>query len=432
MRALLVLLRGRRELRLLLGAALVSQIGDWALSVGLAYYIYVLTGSTIASGLMLMAALLPSVLMGSLAGVFADRWDRRRTMIIVSVLMAAGLLPLLLVHAAGEAWVIYLVAFTLNTLEQFFLPTEAALLPHLVDDAELGTANVLNGQAKDVSRLIGSALGGLLVVSAGLHWLVIFDAGSFLFAAGLLAVLRDPRPAAVPFGAPFGAPIVEQVVAGRVGALMRDWREGASIALRHRHLRGLLLFAAVTGIGQGAFSTLFAPFVRSVLHADAPTYGVIVAVQAAGGIVGGFIAAVVAARFSPTAMFAWGSVAFGTIDLMLFCYPLVLGGIWPAIVLMLAVGLPSALSIAGLMTLFQSYTADRYRGRVFGALSALGGAGALVGAIGSGALASVLGILPVICLQGPGHVVIGAWFGLRERHNVSTDENQFLSVETAT
>ncbi len=425
MRSLVRLLRSRGSFRLLLGAAVISQTGDWALNVGLAYYIYVLTGSTIASGVMLVAALLPTVLLGSFAGVFADRWDRRRTMVTVTVAMALGLLPLLLVHSADQAWIIYVVAFGQNTLEQFFLPAEAALLPNLVERDELSTANVLNGQTRDVSRLIGSALGGVLVVSAGLHWLVVADVGSFLLAVVLLVAMRVPRRRPRAEETP-----VDAVVVSRTKALLREWRDGASIAVRHPQLRALIVFAAVTGIGQGAFSTLFAPFARSVLHAGAPTYGVIVAVQAAGGIVGGFVAAVIAGRFSPAAMFGWGSVAFGTIDLMLFCYPLVLGGAWPAIVLMLAVGLPSALSIAGLMTLFQLYTDDAYRGRVFGALTALSGCGMLIGAVGSGALAAWIGILPVICLQGPGHIVIGGWFGLRDRSAVPSSETQILRNET--
>ena len=81
MRAIALALR-HRELRLLLTAGLVSLTGDWVLRVGLAYYVYALTGSTLASALMLLASFVPQILLGSLAGVFVDRWDLRRTMVV--------------------------------------------------------------------------------------------------------------------------------------------------------------------------------------------------------------------------------------------------------------------------------------------------------------------------------------------------------------
>src|ERR1700734_2284062 len=81
---------GRRDLRLLLSAGLISQLGDWVLRVGLTYYIYVLTGSTLASALMLVASFVPQILLGSLAGVFVDRWEPRLTMIGANLLLAGG------------------------------------------------------------------------------------------------------------------------------------------------------------------------------------------------------------------------------------------------------------------------------------------------------------------------------------------------------
>ncbi|MGW3108465.1 MFS transporter [Streptomyces sp. NPDC001100] len=102
MRAVVVALR-RRHLRLLLSAGLVSLTGDWILRVGLAYYVYELTGNTLASALVLLASFIPQIVLRSLAGVFVDRWDLRRTMVAASVLLALGLLPLLAVHRPGPA-----------------------------------------------------------------------------------------------------------------------------------------------------------------------------------------------------------------------------------------------------------------------------------------------------------------------------------------
>src|SRR5215218_6010880 len=100
-------LRRRRDLRLLLAANLVSQSGDWILGIGIAYSVYDLTGSTMASAASLLAGVLPQVVAGPVAGVLVDRWDRRRSMIGANLAMALGILPLLMVTDAGLVWLVY-------------------------------------------------------------------------------------------------------------------------------------------------------------------------------------------------------------------------------------------------------------------------------------------------------------------------------------
>src|SRR5262245_949693 len=98
----------RRNFALVWTGGLISLTGDWVLFVGLPLYVYDRTGSALATGAMLLARLLPMVLLGSVAGVFVDRWDRRRTLIVANLLLAAGLLPLLAV--TGPLWPVYAVA----------------------------------------------------------------------------------------------------------------------------------------------------------------------------------------------------------------------------------------------------------------------------------------------------------------------------------
>ncbi len=122
MRATWRMLAGRRDLRLVLSAGLISLSGDWILIIGLIYRVYVVTGSTVASALTMASSFAPQVLLGAVAGVFADRWDRKRTMISANLLMAGGLLPLLLVRGAGQVWIVYLVMFAEGAVRQFFSP----------------------------------------------------------------------------------------------------------------------------------------------------------------------------------------------------------------------------------------------------------------------------------------------------------------------
>src|SRR5437762_8156300 len=107
---MIAILRQRNFALLWLGG-LVSFAGDWMLFIALPVYVYDLTGSALATGGMFIAQTLPRLLMGSVAGVFVDRWDRRRTMIAADLSRAAILLLLLLVRSADQIWLIYLVAF---------------------------------------------------------------------------------------------------------------------------------------------------------------------------------------------------------------------------------------------------------------------------------------------------------------------------------
>jgi MFS family permease len=101
----------KRDFALLWFGGLISQIGDWLLSIGLPVYVYMRTGSTIQTSIMLITGFVPSLLLGSFAGVFVDRWDRRKTMLICNLLMALALLPLLFVHSGRDLWIVYTVQF---------------------------------------------------------------------------------------------------------------------------------------------------------------------------------------------------------------------------------------------------------------------------------------------------------------------------------
>ena len=391
MRALWGVLVRHRDYRFLLAAGLVSLTGDWVLSIGLTYYVYAVTGSTMASGTVLLASFLPQVLLGSLAGVFVDRWDRRRTMIGANPLLAVGLLPLLAVDGADRVWIAYLVVLFESCVEQFFTPAESSLVPHLVAESDLMTANALNGQNRNLARLVGAALGGVAAGVGGVALVAAVDAATFVLAAGLILLIKA-RP--------------RYLVAQRP-SLRDEWRSGLELARNEPTLRLLFVVAAITSVGEGIIGALAAPFVRDVLRGSASAFGTINAAQAVGGVVSGFAAAAVAHRFAPRSLLAYGAVVFGLLDLALFLYPLAYVAVWPAVVCMLLVGLPDAFVTAGELTLFQRASSDSHRGRVFGALGAVQGAAMLAGTLLAGALGDVIGIVPVIAVQGVGYVVAG-------------------------
>jgi Na+/melibiose symporter-like transporter len=399
-RAILRALRNR-DLRLLLAADLVSMTGDWVLRIGLTYYVYVLTGSTLASALMLLTSFTPQIVLGSLAGVFIDRWDLRRTMVLTDVLLAFGLLPLFTVHRAGQIWIVYLVSAVQGCIQQFFTPAEQSLLPHVIEDEQLITANALNIQNNDVSRLVGSAIGGVVAALGGITLLALVDAVSFLMSAGLIAAIHAARREHRAAG-------VGGQLRARVAQMGVEWADGLRLCARHRVLRVIGLFFMVTCVGEGVMGTLFAPFVRSSLHASSSMYGVISAAQAVGGVCGGLLAASLGGRSPAARVMGLGALAFGSIDLAMFLYPLGYVASWPAIVLMILVGGPGALLTAAAMTLLQRNTIATHRGRVFGALGAVEGAALVTGALAAGFLGKSLGIIPTLAAQGGGYVLAGA------------------------
>jgi Na+/melibiose symporter-like transporter len=249
-------------------------------------------------------------------------------MIVANLLLAAGLLPLLLVDHPGEAPIVYGVMTAQSAIAVFFSAAEAALLPALAPASRRVTANALNGQIRDVGRLTGAAVGGVLAGLGGIRLITIADAATFLAAAALLALIRyrasrPPRTA-------------------ERRHMLREWREGARIAVSERSLRALVVFVLITGVGEAILSTLMAPFVRDVLHGGPEAYGNIMGVQAIGGLAGGAVITLIAGRIAPRLLLGVGAVAFGLLDLLLFLYPLAGTALWPAVVIMILVGLPGS------------------------------------------------------------------------------------------
>ncbi|MFC4009813.1 MFS transporter [Nonomuraea purpurea] len=383
------LLRGNRDFRRLLAASVISQTGDWVISTGLAFYVYQLTGSTLATATMLLITRLPDVLLGSVAGVLADRWDRRRLLVGTDVLLALGLLPLLAVHEPSQIWIVYGVALWTGVLGTLLPPAQKALVPQLVAREQLVRANALHAQCGQIARLLGAMLGGVAVSAGGLGAVVLIDVASFAISAALQASLRTP-----------GRPSATTSMGGQ-------WAAGLRLAARHAGVRLLVAYMAIAGLGEGIFSTLAAPFVAEVLGGGGDAYGLFLSVQAVGGIAGGLLVAAYAGAAKPWTLLGGATIVFGLTDLALFVYPLAVPALWPALVLIGLAGAPAAAAMAGFTTLAQTVTADEHRGAVIGLLGSAHAATALLGTALAGVLGGTLGIVATLCLHAGGLIVAG-------------------------
>jgi predicted MFS family arabinose efflux permease len=409
---MLRILRQPNFAKLWLGG-LISMTGDWILIVGLPFEIYRRTGSTLATGAMVLAFLIPSILLGSVAGVFVDRWDRQRLMVVINLLLALVMLPLLAIDALG-IWIAYVVLFVGSSLELLFTPAEGALLPNLLEnpDDDLVTANALNGMNNHLARLIGPAIGGIIVAVGGLVAVTVIDAVSFLVAAALIASIRTTHARAERHDT------LEHEAADAWRRLMGEWRDGLRTVVNHPVLRALLVFFVITRIGEGLTATLFVPWTTDALHSDATGYGLLLSTQAIGGLAGAIVIGRLGSRMDPLRLVILGSLAFGLIDLGLFTYPAIYPYIGPALVVMVVVGVPGAAMMAGIATLEQTLASDSHRGRVIGALGAVGAAGSLVGAVAAGFLGQAVPVVLLLVVQGSGYVIASltvAWMTRGER-----------------
>jgi MFS family permease len=392
----------------------ISMVGDWILIVGLPFEIYRRTGSTLATGAMVLAFLIPSIALGSVAGVFVDRWDRQRLMVVINLILAIGILPLLAIDALG-VWIAYVVLFGMSCLEQLFHPAEHALMPNLLEnpDDDLVTANALNGLNNHLARLIGPVLAGVIVATGGLLAVTIVDSVSFLVAAGLIASIRTEHGRAKRHDS------LEHEAATAWRRLVLEWRDGLGVIFRHPVLRALLIFFFITRIGEGLIATLFVPWTSDALHSDETGYGLLLSTQAVGGFAGALvIGRFGGSRIDPLRLLILSALAFGLIDLGLFTYPAIYPHIEPALVVMVIVGVPGAGMMAAIATLQQQLAADSHRGRVIGAMSALGAAGSLIGASAAGVLGELVPILLLVVVQGSGYVIGSltvAWLTRGER-----------------
>jgi MFS family permease len=396
----------RRDFGLLWAGGLISETGDWFLLVGLPIWVLQLTGSSLVTATVFLVGLLPGLVVGPLAGVLVDRWDRRRTLVAVSLAQAAFLLPLLAVDGRGDLWIIYAVMAVEASLGQLNDPARNALVPSLVEEGDLVGANALIGLNSNLARLAGSPLGGVLVEVAGLPGLVIGDAASFLLGAALIALVGSPRRVAVdpavssPIPGPAPVPAARQGVAG-------EWLDGLRVTLGNRELRWGLVVNGLAAVAQGIFTVLFVVFVTRELGGDGADVGLLRGVQAIGGLLGGVLVVGMARRLRAGRLLGTSLLVFALIDLAIWNGPLLTTAIWFYLGLFVAAGIPGIGVLTGLTALVQEHTGDAYLGRVFATyLGSFNGLMA-VGMLLAGLLGDTVGVVTVLNGQAALYLLAG-------------------------
>ena len=377
----------QRNFALLWFGGLISIMGDWVLGVALPFFVYQVSGSTIATAVMVAMELLPRLLFGSIAGVFVDRWDRRKVMVMTSISQGLVILPLFLVQSGESLWIVYTVTFIQVTLAMFFGPAENALLPLLVPENKLIQANSLNAMNNNFARLIGPPLGGGVLALWGLTGVVLVDSLSFLLAGLMILGITHSGRAAPP------AEADEKPEGSSWTRFWKEWKEGMEIVRKDRVVKVLFITVVMLNFGGVMIDPLGAAYIVDVVKTTAQVFGLLVTVQAIGGILGGLLAGKVGDRMPAARLYGWSEIVLAVLIALRYNIPEI-----PVLFVMtLLVGLPAAMGIAALETLFQRNVPNTHLGRISGALNSTVGITSLFGVLGiSGVLGEALGIVPVL------------------------------------
>jgi MFS family permease len=363
-------------------AGLISVLGNYMLFIALPVYIFNRTDSTLATGLSVMGSALATIVVGQVAGVFVDRWQYKRTVVVANLLLVGVTLGFLFV--VNESWWLVIpIAFLQSSIGQVLGPAENAFLPTLVSEDKLATATSLNALNNSLARLVGPALGGLFVTSLGFQGVIMIDAATYFVAALLVLTVKAPEVER------------ERSKVSNSYSLLAEWREGLQAVRSSRSLTLSFVVAGLVGLGEGTISALMAPYVKVMLGGGGLELGYIMSSQAIGGIVGGVVLAGVSHRLNPLRLLGWSALSSGLLLIPLLNYPLVYPKLWPALVLTAVAGFPFVAFSIAQMTLLQSESSAQTRGRVFSSYFALFALTQLVGMLGSGWLGDVLGVLVI-------------------------------------
>jgi MFS family permease len=379
----------------------VSQMGDYfaflAMMVIVSGFSTNQEQTTLAVSGMMIAFTLPRLLFGMLAGVFVDRWDRRRTMLVSDVIRAVLTLLMIPAFLTQSLLGMYVLGFVMSAIGTLFIPAKGALLPRLVPEEQLLSANSLSQTSQMLATLIGPALAGatFAVVGNGNQWIAfVIDSLSFVISAVAIWRVRVPV-----------APVAEAAAppVATAGAIRQVWEEllvGLRALVLNRIIATLAVVAGITMLGIGAVNVLWLVFLKErfgfVANELAWRVSIMDIVFSGGMILASVVIGNFLARIAPKWLIVASllGVAGGVI-----LFPM-LPDYWTMVGCMALIGLFVAPLNTGTMTLLQLLVPNHQLGRVGAGLSTVSDATALISMSLAGVLGATLGIPTVFMLGG--------------------------------
>jgi predicted MFS family arabinose efflux permease len=353
-----------RDFRLLWASGLVNALGSWLLAIAIPAHIFVATGSLRATGLTLAAEYLPCLILGPVAGVFTDRWDRRRLMLAANLFCAGAVAMMLLATSPGRYWIIYVALIAENGGIVLYAPALQARTPAIVGTGPvLNSANSLNSFSTGAVRLIGGPLGGILLTMYGIKWLIGADVLSYLVSAAAMAMTSRSGN---------GHPDRRATI----GAVAHDLIEGTRVLRDQPVARTLLPVTVIFLAANASLGAVLIPFGLQRLGGSEHT-GLLLSCLGVGFLLGAPIIRALLNRVQPRDLLAASLTATAAAYFLLFTS----SSLTTALPATVAVGMAGSVSLVIAQTAIQRVIPNAVLGRV-GAVFLTGEAAAtLVGAV---------------------------------------------------
>jgi MFS family permease len=384
-----------RNYRLFFAGQLLSLMGTWMQTVAQSWLIYQLTGSAVLLGVVNFANQVPVLFLSPVGGAIADRYDRRRLIMTTqaTLMMLAFILAALTLSGAVQVWHILALATLQGIVNSFDMPARQSFVVEMVGKKDLPNAIALNSTMFNAARMVGPAVGGLLVALTSEGWCFLINGLSFLAVlTGLyfMSVPRRPAPSA-------------EDGEGGIG-------QGLAFAARTEPYRSLLLLVATLSLAGMPFTVLL-PVFATQLNAGPDGYGLLMGAVGLGALAG---AIRLATQRDSEKLNLLPGLAAGGMGIGLGLLGLA-PSFWLSEAALLVIGFCLITVTATCNTLLQSHVPDRLRGRIMACYMMCFAGLAPFGALAAGAAAHHIGAALTVMIGGGICLIGGLLFQLRRR-----------------
>ena len=382
-----------RNFRLFFTGQSISLIGTWMTRIATAWLVYKLTSSALLLGVVGFAGQIPTFLAAPFAGVWVDRLDRQKVLVVTQALAMLQSLALAVLTLSGKITIheiIWLSAFQ-GLINAFDMPGRQAFMVQMVDDKrDLGNAIALNSSMVNMARLLGPSLAGFVIALFGTGYCFLIDGLSYLAVIASLLMMRLK-----PFSTPqFQAPMFQQL------------REGWDYVSKSTPIRTILLLFAVISLMGWPFTILMPIFAIKILHGGPHTYGFLMGAVGVGALISAYSLALRPNVRGLTKMIPISSALFGA-GLILFGLSKF---VWLSLLLLLVCGFGMMQQMAASNTIIQTIVEEDKRGRVMSYYTAAFVGMAPFGSLLAGTLAHAIGASRTVMVSGICCLVGAFWF----------------------
>ncbi|MGE0824640.1 MAG: MFS transporter [Candidatus Binatia bacterium] len=383
-----------RNFRLYFIGQSISLVGTWMTRIATSWLVYRLTGSALLLGIVGFAGQIPSFLLGPIAGVFVDRWDRHRLLVVTQALAMVQSLTLAVLTLPARITVreVLLLSVVQGVINAFDMPARQTFMVELVEKQDdLANAIAMNSSMVNVARLLGPSLGGVLIAAVGEGWCFLLDGISYL------AVIASLRLMTVSSNRQQGK---------TVGHLGQQLSEGWTYISCFLPIRNILLLLAVVSIVGMPYTVLMPLVADDILHGGPQTLGLLMAAVGIGALGGAGILAVRKSVLGLGKLLPLATITFG-LGLIAFSFSRQLWLSWMCLVI---TGLGFMIQMTSSNTLLQTIVDSDKRGRVmsFYTMAVMGLAP--FGSLLAGGVAHTLGVEATLRYGGIGCIIAACWF----------------------